>query len=137
MEVYGRFYPAWHHRLRGVTILNRDAFALLERIEDRKGTVIYCDPPYIEKGAKYVHDFEDDDHRRLAELLVRFKKTRVVVSYYEHPLLDGLYPDWTVRHLKANRALVNQGMRGRGGSVKAPELLLINGHSMVTGPELF
>ncbi|HUV42085.1 MAG TPA: DNA adenine methylase, partial [Sedimentisphaerales bacterium] len=45
--------PAWRRRLANVTILQRDAFEVLQRIEDRKGTAIYIDPPYIKKGAKY------------------------------------------------------------------------------------
>lgn len=123
--------PGWWDRLRCVTILNDDAMSLIDRIEDASGVVIYCDPPYIVKGAKYVHDLKSDDHKRLAESLHRFKKTRVVVSYYDHPDLSKFYPTWTTRPLKAIKALVNQGMRDRGGSVAAQEVLLINGDSLV------
>lgn len=125
--------PAWHHRLRAVTILNRDAFELLSRYDDDPAAVIYCDPPYIEKGAKYVHDFTPDDHRRLAESLKRFRAARVVVSYYDHPLLSELYPDWTIRRIDVTKALVNQGARMRTTEkpVKAVECLLINGPSLV------
>lgn len=123
--------PEWAKRLMGVTVLTRDGLDLIERIEDKPGTVIYCDPPYFVKGAKYVHDFADRDHSRLAEQLQRFKKTRVVVSYYAHPSLAGLYPEWTVRRLKATKAMVNQGMRDKGGAVEAPEVLIINGPSYV------
>lgn len=125
--------PAWHHRLRAVTILNRDAFELLARYDDDPAAVIYLDPPYIEKGAKYVHDFNPDDHRRLAELLKRFVKARVVVSYYDHPLLAELYPGWTVRRIEVTKALVNQGarMRTTDKPTKAVECLLINGPSLV------
>ncbi|MGC1275045.1 MAG: DNA adenine methylase [Planctomycetaceae bacterium] len=56
--------PAFRRRLRNVTILSECGLGLLERIEDADGTVIYCDPPYIVKGAKYFHDFAADDHRR-------------------------------------------------------------------------
>lgn len=122
--------PAWHHRLRSVTVLNRDAFALLDRIEDESGTVIYLDPPYVEKGAKYIHDFGRDDHRRLAEGVRRFRRTRVVVSYYDDPLVRELYDGWTLRKVKATKALANQARRD-GGAVAAPELLLINGPSLV------
>lgn len=123
--------PAWHHRLRCVTILNRDAFALLERIEDARGTSIYIDSPYIEKGAKYIHDFAAEDHRRLATSLSRFERARVIVSYYDHPVVRKLYDGWTLRHLKATKAMVSQGTRGKGGAVAAPEVLLINGPSFV------
>lgn len=133
--------PAWWQRLQNVTILCRDAFELLERIDDKERTAIYVDPPYIVKGATYLHDFgmrskrsQDvaaaaDDHRRLAELLGRFRRARVVVSYYEHEMLAELYPSWTRRHLDATKALVSQGRRDKTGAVKAPEVLLINGPS--------
>ncbi len=58
--------PAWHDRLAGVTILRRDAFELLPRIKDEKGTAMYIDPPYFSKSKKYLHDFTDEDHARLA-----------------------------------------------------------------------
>lgn len=123
--------PAWHHRLRSITIVRDDIFAHLPRIEDSDGVVIYIDPPYIVKGARYVHDFDADQHARLAGLLQRFRRTRVVVSYYAHPTLDDLYAGWTIRRLKASKAMVNQGMRDKQGTVAAPEVLLINGDSLV------
>lgn len=121
--------PEWHERLRNVTILNRDGIELIDRWEDANKCVIYVDPPYLVKGAKYIHDFKEQDHQRLAELLARFKKTRVVVSYYDHPKLAELYPGWTKVHCPTTKALVNQGMRDKQGGVTAPEVLLINGDS--------
>lgn len=130
--------PAWHHRLRGVTILNRNGFDLLGRIEDAKGVVIYVDPPYYVKGADYVYDFAAEDHTALAQALSRFAHSRVVVSYYDHPTIRKLYRGWTFQPLKASKALVNQGKRNKKGAVVAPELLIINGasncpHESVTG----
>lgn len=122
--------PAWRRRLREVTILRRDAFELLEKIEDADNTAIYCDPPYVAKGAKYVHDFEVADHERLAKVLGRFKNARVVVSYYAHPDLTAMYEGWTVRNLTATKSLVQAGAREKG-KVAAPEILLINGPSLV------
>lgn len=119
--------PDWHERLRNVTILNRDAFELLDRIDDADGTAIYCDPPYLVKGAKYVHDFDGPDHARLAEALHRFKAARVVVSYYDHPALADLYPGWSKRSIEITKALVNQVQRDKGGATKATEVLLVNG----------
>lgn len=118
--------PDWWHRLRNVTILNGDGFELLERIEDANGVAIYCDPPYLVKGAKYLHDFDCDDHRRLAELLRRFKKTRIVVSYYDDERLKDLYPGWRCDRIEVTKSLVNQGMRDKGVAVKATEVLLVN-----------
>lgn len=122
--------PQWRERMRRVTILRRDGLELIERVEDAKATVIYCDPPYLEKGAEYRHDFEEADHERLAGLLNRFKKARVVVSYYAHPKLKKLYPGWTVVECAVAKSLANQGQRGKGGKEKAPEVLLINGPSL-------
>ena len=120
--------PAWRRRLRNVMVLCRDAFDLLPRIDDAPGTAIYVDPPYLKKGAKYVHDFEAPDHERLAKLLGRFKRSRVVVSYYADPQLADLYPGWTQREIVVSKALSVQGRRG-GTDSKATEVLVINGPS--------
>jgi DNA adenine methylase len=125
--------PAFRRRLRGVAILSADGIELCSRIEDADGTVIYVDPPYIVKGAKYLHDFEASDHRRLAEVLNRFKRTRVVVSYYEHPDLAAIYPGWTVRRCPTTKAMVSTGQRDGGGVKAAPEVLIINGPSLAKG----
>lgn len=118
--------PAWRRRLRNVTILREDAIGLLDRIEDADGVAIYLDPPYLEKGAKYDHDFVSEDHRRLAESACRFRKTRVVVSYYDDPTLDEMYEGWTKIDCTTTKAMVNQGRRDKLGAVKAPEVLLVN-----------
>lgn len=118
--------PAWHERLRAVTILNRDGFELLERLEDSAGCAIYCDPPYVQKGAQYLYDFDEADHGRLARLLNRFKRARVVVSYYEHAIIPALYPNWSTIKINVSKAMVSAGMRDQNGATKAPEILLVN-----------
>lgn len=133
--------PAWHHRLRRVTILRRDAFGVIEKIDDTAGVVIYIDPPYIDKSARYTHDFNagggmfGDDHTRLASKLARFKRTRVVVSYYHHERLAELYPGWTIRDCSMGKGLHNAGRRGQQGA-EAPEVLLINGPSYRKGANI-
>jgi len=117
--------PAWRRRLANVTILNRDAFELLKRIDDKKGTAIYIDPPYLKKGAKYIHDFESDDHYKLAEMLQRFENCRVVVSYYDNAELPKLYPGWQRIEIRVSKALANQGARGKK-DVKVTEVLIVN-----------
>ncbi len=123
-----RSIPAWRQRLRNVTILCRDAFELHPRIDDKAGTVLYVDPPYVKKGAQYVHDFTDEQHRLLASQLRRFQHSRVIVSYYDHPLLDELYDGWTKRVFIVTKAMANQGQRQKEPT-KAREVLLINGPS--------
>lgn len=121
--------PAWRRRMREVQIERGDAFEMLARVGDQDGAVIYCDSPYVVKGAKYVHDFTDTDHARLAELLKRFNRARVVVSYYDHPLVRELYDGWTFVDHTRTKALVSQGKRDAGNDTKAPEVLIINGPS--------
>lgn len=129
--------PAWHERLRGVVISRLDAFDLIPKIEDVPGCVIYLDPPYLDEGDAYLHKFNtasggifaaQDDHERLAELARAKKRTRIIVSYYDHPRLSELYPGWTIRRLNRNKALAAQNKRGNVRS-EAPEVLIINGPS--------
>ncbi len=120
--------PAWRRRMRNVTILNRDGFELLERIEDKAGTAVYVDPPYFGKRAKYLHDFDAADQERLACAVKRFTKTRVIISYYAHAEVDRLYPGWTQRRIEVTKSMSQGNKRGQG-KVRATEVLLINGPS--------
>ncbi|MEM6750864.1 MAG: DNA adenine methylase [Planctomycetota bacterium] len=124
--------PGWHQRLRNLTVMRDDIFTHLPRIADQIGTAIYCDPPYIEKGAKYLHDFDGLHHHTLARELRRFEKARVVVSYYDHPEVNRFYAGWTKLDCSRTKAMANQGQRQRG-AVKAPEVLLINGPAYESG----
>ncbi len=128
--------PPWHDRLKGVVILNRDAFDVIEKIDDADGVAIYCDPPYL-TPAGYLHEFSAasdlfagrDDHQRLADALTRFERARVVVSYYAHERLPTLYPPDRWRHIDATRSknLSNVQTRGTVKSL-APEVLIVNEH---------
>jgi site-specific DNA-adenine methylase len=90
---------------------------LIGRAEDKQGSVIYVDPPYFE-------NFKEEDHVDLARALRRFRKTRVVLSYYLHPLLKDLYLDhgWAIIHQD-----VQKNLSATKGAVTAPEVLLVNG----------
>lgn len=126
--------PGWWERLRGVAVTRRCLFKLLEEIRDEAGTAIYLDPPYIEKSDEYLHDFVTyegiwpDDHRRMADVVRRFKKARVVVSYYAHPRLAELYPRDLFTHVDCARTSLRS--RGAGGPKLAPEVLIVNGPSL-------
>jgi DNA adenine methylase len=125
--------PEWRRRLRKVFVLSSDGLELCEKIEDKDGTVIYADPPYLVKGEKYIHDFALADHERLAVALRRFKETRCLVSYYAHPELERLYPGWTLVDMSVRKYLVNSGKQNADTLVMAPEVLLINGPSLEGG----
>lgn len=117
--------PAWHKRLLQVTILQKDAFDILQKIHDSTGTAIYIDPPYIEKDGEYIHDLNMEKQETLARLLSRFKCAQVVVSFYYHPELQRLYPDWYRMEIKVSKAIAHQNNRG-ANKKSAVEVLLCN-----------
>lgn len=136
--------PAWHRRLQNVVILQRDAFNIIDRLEDVAATAIYVDPPYHAttrgkirdgRGGRYLHEFshessllERDDHERLRDELARYRYARIVVSYYDCPQIRELYRGWTfVEHTRQKHL---HAQNGRGARPKeAPEVLIINGKS--------
>ncbi len=136
--------PVWHQRLRLVTMFRRDLFKVAEEIEDVDKVAIYIDPPYFMDSRghsdRYKHEFVPEQHAQLAELLDRFQNARVVVSYYEHPMLVELYPEdrWTKRDVYRNKNLHVQNRRGANPTI-APEVLLVNGPSYAAAeqPTLF
>lgn len=81
-------------RFRLVQIECQDFTTLIPAYQTRR-TFLYCDPPYIDCENYYnvgeTPVFTADDHARLAELLNE-TPALVALSYYEHPLLDDLYP---------------------------------------------
>ncbi len=130
--------PAWRRRLRDISVLKRDIFDVLVKIEDQVGTSIYIDPPYLRDGKSrsgscaYKHEFNSADHDKLSKALRRFENCRVVVSYYDHPQLRELYPGWTVVECSTQKNLHVHNRRGVG-RCEAPEILIINGPSYTAG----
>ena len=131
--------PWWWERLRSVMILRRDGFEVLADMKDEAGLVFYVDPPYVVKSDEYEHDFVShgddagllpDDHDRLVELLNRFRKVRIVVSYYDCQRVRELYRGWTF--VKKTIAK-NTSNVGGGEPTTAPEVLIINGPSLAGG----
>jgi DNA adenine methylase len=122
--------PAWVDRLRNVVILRRDLFDVLPKIEDSPEAAIYIDPPYLHGtmsgGAAYLYDFDAENHRQLAVEAKRFKRARVVLSYYDSPDLRELYAGWTFIDCSRHKHLHVQTARG-SGRTEAPEILIVNG----------
>lgn len=130
--------PHWRRRLRDITIVDRDLFEVLSKIEDQDLTTIYIDPPYVRDGISrsgscaYLHDFEPTHHRRLFTELSRFKAARIVVSYYDHAALRDWYRKWTFVECTTQKNLHVQNRRG-AGRCEAHEVLIINGPSYTGG----
>lgn len=98
-------------RLRGVVILNRDAFKVMES-HDGPDTLHYVDPPYLAEtrdvGTDYAHEMTDDQHGALLAFL-RTLKGHVVLSGYPHPSYDEALQGWT----RIDRKALADGARER------------------------
>lgn len=84
---------AWCEVMRRCTFVRMNALAFVAGVIDKAGHAIYCDPPFPEVGDSYKYSFDTDDQRRLAKRLAEFKRCRVVVRFYDHPLIRELYPE--------------------------------------------
>lgn len=134
--------PAWHERLRNVVVLTRDAFDVIGRIDDAADTAVYADPPYAAEtrgsfgadAAQYLHEFENgglfgaDSHTRLRDALARFRRARIVVSYYDCPRVRQLYDGWTFIECGRQKNLARQNGSGTKDG-EAPEVLIVNGEA--------
>jgi len=84
-------------RLRHVQIECDDALDVIARY-DSPETLFYLDPPYPHhtRGShpvSYAHEYSDDDHHRLADILHTIAGA-AAISSYPSPLYDELYSDW-------------------------------------------
>jgi hypothetical protein len=70
--------------------------------------LVYCDPPYLKRtrtsGRRYRHDYEEQDHIDLLELL-RTLRCQVMLSGYPSTLYDRLLDGWQTLELQ----VMNQG----------------------------
>ncbi len=88
-------------RLRGSTknlvqIEHMDALRLIERYNS-PDVLMYLDPPYVRStrrsGKLYRHEMDDDEQRRLLDLIVS-SKAKIVLSGYASPLYDEALQGW-------------------------------------------
>ncbi len=81
--------------LKTVQIEHQDAIRLLERY-NRKNVLAYVDPPYLlETRSKrmYAHEFTNEDHVRLLNVLDKFKGY-VILSGYQSDFYDQRLTNW-------------------------------------------
>lgn len=83
----------WQALMRNCTFTRMHVLKFLGEVKDRDGHAVYCDPPFPEVGAGYKYTFDEDDQLMLAHRLSCFAKLRVVVRFYDHPLVRKLYPE--------------------------------------------
>jgi DNA adenine methylase len=84
------------NKLRSMQIENKDVFDLFPRV-NRPECLIYIDPPYSfttrSSRKRYTHEWNDDDHARLAEML-HSANCYVAVSGYESKLYQDIFKDF-------------------------------------------
>lgn len=85
--------PDWiEHFLRITNVENLDFQNVIEKY-DSPSTYIYLDPPYWKTENYYSnHDFDRNDHERLARVLKQIQG-KFSLSYYEFPLLHDWFPE--------------------------------------------
>lgn len=66
-------------------------------------TLIYCDPPYVQKGRNlYMNYFTKEDHTALAQTIRQIQGKSWVVTYDTHSLIAELYGDFPGKKLSVN-----------------------------------
>src|SRR5690606_17070958 len=81
-------------RMRGVMIERLDFAAIIEKY-DAPDALFYVDPPYIGREKFYAGGFTLEDHYKLGALLNQVKG-KVLLSYYDDPLIAEIYGGWTI-----------------------------------------
>lgn len=96
---------AWSGVMRCCNFVRMDVLKFLAAVKDEAEHGVYCDPPFPEVGDGYKYAFDEADQRRLAKKLAGFKRCRVVVRFYDHPLIRELYPEpkWTWSHFEGRK----------------------------------
>jgi len=117
--------PEWvEHFLRITDVENMD-FADVIKKYDSPTTYIYLDPPYFKTENYYSnHDFDRQDHERLANVL-HTVQGKFSLSYYDFELLSEWFPKdeykWETKEF-AKAASAKKGVKQNMGE----ELLIMN-----------
>lgn len=63
-------------------------------------TLIYCDPPYVQKGqGLYMNYFKEEDHKNLSEVVLGINDKHWLVTYDMDKMIAELYHDYPVKRL--------------------------------------
>lgn len=81
----------WQKIMQRCNFSTLDFREFLSKCKDQPKHGIYADPPFPGAGDEYKHTFTEEDHITLMCRLSEFKQARVVVRYYDTPLIRDLY----------------------------------------------
>ena len=115
----------WVEKFLSITHVKNMDFEDVIRKFDSPTTYIYLDPPYWKTENYYSnHDFDRDDHERLAKALKGIKG-KFSLSYYDFDLLHDWFPEdeyvWESKDF-AKAAAASKGKKQNKGT----ELLIMN-----------
>jgi len=117
--------PDWIDHFLKITDVENMDFADVIKKYDSESTYVYLDPPYWKTENYYSnHDFDRDDHERLANTLKEIKG-KFSLSYYDFPLLSEWFPKneyrWETKQF-AKAAAAKKGEKQNMGE----EILIMN-----------
>jgi len=117
--------PAWIAHFDKIThVENLDFQQVIEKY-DSPSTYIYLDPPYWKTENYYSnHDFDRNDHERLANVL-NTVQSKFSLSYYDFPLLHDWFPEDRFRWEKKQFAKAAAAKKNVKQNL-AEELLIMN-----------
>lgn len=117
--------PVWIEHFNKITHFRLGDFENVIKEFDSESTYFYVDPPYWKTENYYSnHDFDRDDHERLANVLTSIKG-KFSLSYYDFELLSTWFPKenytWEMKQF-AKAAAAKKGVSQNMGE----ELLIMN-----------
>jgi DNA adenine methylase len=119
--------PEWQKMFERIDFVENMDFEDVIKKYDSPTTYFYNDPPYyiVGEGTYYSnHDFDREDHERLAKTLHQVKG-KFSLSYYDFPILSEWFPKnqyrWIVKEF-AKAASAKKGEKQNMGE----ELLILN-----------
>lgn len=117
--------PDWvEHFLKISDVRNKDFEDVIREFDSDK-TYIYLDPPYWKTENYYSnHDFDRNDHERLANVL-NSCESKFSLSYYDFELLHTWFPEDRFRWEKKQFAKAAAAKKGVKQNL-AEELLILN-----------
>jgi DNA adenine methylase len=117
--------PDWvEHFLKISDVRNKDFGDVIREFDSDK-TYIYLDPPYWKTENYYSnHDFDRNDHERLANIL-NTCQSKFSLSYYDFELLHTWFPEDRFRWEKKQFAKAAAAKKGVKQNM-AEELLILN-----------
>ena len=115
----------WVNKFLAVTHVENMDFAEVIDKYDSPTTYIYLDPPYWKTENYYSnHDFDREDHERLANVLGEVKG-KFSLSYYDFEILSEWYPKdeyvWETKEFAKAAGAISGKVQSKG-----TELLIMN-----------